>query len=254
MAWYPAPFLKHILLEANTRWPRRFHDSDGIIGDAAHSASISDHNPDASGCVHAVDITHDPAHGFDSWREAEKIADRIKLGLEGRIKYLVAFNGTKDVIFNPSVSMTWRQNGIYPRSDHASHLHISIAYTFAAESSQSDVFVFSAVNAAPPPTPAPPISSKGDAMLTIWYLDYPHGFWIDAAGYLQHNYAPSGTENMSTKYKISERYDPVRGVSGIVNPKTWGLAIRLVNTSGQLIKWDFHPTAGWSAGRYESAG
>lgn len=250
MAWYPAPFIKHILLEANRRWPTRSRASDGIIGDATHTAQVSDHNPDPSGCVHAVDITHDPAHGFDAWREAQQIAVRIALGKDTRIKYLVSFDGYKDVIFNPSVSMTWRQNGTTPKREHASHLHVSIRYDFASETSRSDLFVAVPPTPVPEMVPPPNYVSKGDAMLTIWYLDYPHGFWIDKVGCLQHNYGVGLSENMTTKYKINERYDPVHGVSGIVNPKTLGLAVRAVTTTGRMNTWDFSPSAGWGVAGY----
>lgn len=60
-----APALKKFLEDANLRWPGRSRVSDGTIGDAAHAKRPSDHNPDASGYVHAVDITHDPAHGVN---------------------------------------------------------------------------------------------------------------------------------------------------------------------------------------------
>ena len=143
----------------------------------------------------------------------------------------------------------------YTPNDHAygnGHLHLHVGWQAALKWMPP---VDSAPSTPTPAAPAPPaISSKGDAMLTIWYLDYPHGFWIDKAGCLQHNYGPTATENMSTRYKILERYDPIHGVSGIVNPKTWGLAIRLVNITGQMIKWDFQANTGWSAGRCESAG
>jgi hypothetical protein len=42
--------------QIDTWYPDRRSTSDGWIGDARHSASKSDHNPDKSGVVRAIDI------------------------------------------------------------------------------------------------------------------------------------------------------------------------------------------------------
>lgn len=57
MAWHVAPALKQLLAEVNKKWPNRSKASDGTIGDPAHSARVSDHNPNGRGSVNAVDIT-----------------------------------------------------------------------------------------------------------------------------------------------------------------------------------------------------
>jgi hypothetical protein len=53
-----APACVAALRDANARWPGRVRVSDGVMGDARHQASPSDHN-----LGNAVDITHDPASG-----------------------------------------------------------------------------------------------------------------------------------------------------------------------------------------------
>ena len=60
------------------RFPGRDDQNDGTIGDAAHQTRESDHNPhvrqDGMGIVTALDITHDPAEGFD----AQAFADSLR--------------------------------------------------------------------------------------------------------------------------------------------------------------------------------
>lgn len=57
--WYLAPSLSNLRGEVNARWPLRSKASDGTIGDAAHQATRSDHNPNDRGSVDAWDMTAD---------------------------------------------------------------------------------------------------------------------------------------------------------------------------------------------------
>ena len=51
--------------ECNAYAPNRSKAMDGWIGDSAHAARPSRHNPNNFGVVCALDITHDPAGGMD---------------------------------------------------------------------------------------------------------------------------------------------------------------------------------------------
>lgn len=56
MAWYLAPSLATGRAEVNKRWPHRDKTSDGTIGDPAHAATKSDHNPNERESVNAWDM------------------------------------------------------------------------------------------------------------------------------------------------------------------------------------------------------
>jgi hypothetical protein len=57
--WYLNRALSGFREAVNARWPRRDKSSDGTIGDAAHAARSSDHNPDPDGSVDAWDMDVD---------------------------------------------------------------------------------------------------------------------------------------------------------------------------------------------------
>lgn len=59
MAWRLAPTLVQFRKEVNEHYPLRDKTSDGTLGNAAHAASVSDHNPDSRGVVCAIDIDED---------------------------------------------------------------------------------------------------------------------------------------------------------------------------------------------------
>ena len=118
MSWRVAKSLLVLRQQVNEAFPNRKKDSDGTIGDARHQAeSTSDHNPWVDGgIVTAMDITHDPAHGLDSY----VMADQLKSSGDGRIKYVIS----NSRIWNPSISPDWRHyRGSNP---HNKHVHISV--------------------------------------------------------------------------------------------------------------------------------
>lgn len=61
--WLLAPVLLTLLRELDIGWPLRSRLHDGTIGDAAHQARKSDHNPDQNGYVRAIDVTQDVHNG-----------------------------------------------------------------------------------------------------------------------------------------------------------------------------------------------
>ena len=106
--------------EINAKYPKRDKRSDGWIGDTAHNARKSDHNPDKQGWVRAIDIDSDLVKGSskESWILAEQIKT-IALKGDKRISYVIH----QHRIASPRQNWAWRvYKGANP---HVSHIHIS---------------------------------------------------------------------------------------------------------------------------------
>lgn len=106
--------------EINAKYPNRDKRSDGWIGDTAHNARKSDHNPDKQGWVRAIDIDSDLVKGSskESWLLAEQIKT-IALKGDKRISYVIH----QHRIASPLKNWAWR---VYKGSNpHVSHIHIS---------------------------------------------------------------------------------------------------------------------------------
>lgn len=80
MSWRLANSLVQLRAEVDQAAPRRSKAADGTIGDTAHAARYSDHNPNSAGVVRALDVTHDPAGGCDAHRLAERVRRLGKAG------------------------------------------------------------------------------------------------------------------------------------------------------------------------------
>ena len=117
--WRLAKSLEKLRAQVNTARPKRSKSSDGSIGDAAHASRSSDHNAWISdgtmSVVSAIDITHDPKGGFDSYRCAEILRTKK----DKRIKYVVS---NKRIFSATSQPWVWRA---YTGSNsHSQHVHI----------------------------------------------------------------------------------------------------------------------------------
>lgn len=66
MAWRLNTALTNFRAAVDRAYPNRDRTSDGTIGDAAHQASVSDHNPDADGTVDAWDMDVNLRSGDDA--------------------------------------------------------------------------------------------------------------------------------------------------------------------------------------------
>lgn len=252
MSYTIPPSLKAIIADANRVAPNRSRASDGTIGDLAHQAqgSSSDHNPDARGIVHAVDVTNDPANGMDTWHWGQIVASRMIAGFETRVEYLVSNDGQKDVIFHPSVhGNRWVQNGSSPKQEHRNHLHTSIKYLVSAENDISPYFVDSSI---PPPVPTPPTPTEEEMFLgaNFEYNGLEHLLWIDPSGDVWHRFN-GHTVSFNDELKIGRHsIDPDKGL----DVKVFGnnIKVLMISTVGFMIVGK-HDGKNWTCDQWANA-
>jgi hypothetical protein len=118
MSWRVAKSLLTLRAQVDAMAPSRSKAADGTIGDTAHSARKSDHNPNANNVVTAMDITHDPASGVD----AGALAEMLRLSKDPRIKYIISNRRICSSLQSP---WQWRE---YTGSNaHTKHVHVSVS-------------------------------------------------------------------------------------------------------------------------------
>ncbi|MFG3698644.1 peptidoglycan-binding protein [Micromonospora sp. NPDC047620] len=121
MGVHLAPTLRVLREEINTRWPHRDKASDGWIGDAAHQARKSDHNPDADDrSVNAADFDID---GIDPLLV---------------VRHCIEHPSTQYVIYNRLIwsrTRDFRPARYTGSNPHTKHLHVSVSHARALEDS-----------------------------------------------------------------------------------------------------------------------
>lgn len=184
--------MKNLGNQFNERWPSRYGDSDGAVGDYAHSQGTSGHNPDDTvhdnaewdgdsdnkSEVRAIDVDKDLN---ESGTSMQQVIDHMRKlpNLSKVIRYMI-YNKKMyhmDDNFNPTP--------YYGSSSHSEHAHFSGARSDSSDANTSFDFKFEEV---------------GDMALSdadvekIWNkkFDNPYTTEVDdttAGGYLR--YAPS---------------------------------------------------------------
>lgn len=212
---YLAPSLVKLRNEINAKWPRRDRGSDGWVGDKAHRARKSQHNPDGKGCVHAIDVDKD---GIDV-----KALLREVIG-DGRVWYVI----WNRVMYSRSYG--WRARRYTGSNPHDKHVHISIRLDREAETNGSPWFgqprasraaVRGQVAPTRPPTAGAPTTrparpgqrtiQRGSRGADVSFLQRWLGIEDD------------GIFGPNTEQAV-KRYQRMRGirVDGIVGEQTWG--------------------------------
>lgn len=117
MSWRLSKALIALKAEVDAEHPHRSKISDGTIGDPAHQARVSDHNPDADGVVHAWDVTADPIQHV-----AQQVVDFLTTGtLDNRLKYVI----WQRRIFSKRLGR-WAWRAYTGANPHDHHAHISV--------------------------------------------------------------------------------------------------------------------------------
>jgi hypothetical protein len=161
--------------QVDEAYPNRRKGDDGWIASPQHHLQNpnSDHEPNAAGVVTALDLTHDPANGFDSYA----FADSLKANRDPRIKYLISDRR----ISNPSIlNGAWRHyNGSDP---HTGHIHISVS---ANPSLYDDPAAWTLSTIDPHADPGEPQAYPGEPQAQksgkgSWYSQYSGKYnWVD---------------------------------------------------------------------------
>ena len=122
MAWRVMRSLLILRDQVNLIAPDRAKGADGTICDTNHPTT-SDHCPHyvkdvGPEMVTALDLTHDPAGGFDSYQFAEVLC----IHRDKRIKYVISNHRIFDT--SGTDAWVWRPySGVDP---HTNHVHISV--------------------------------------------------------------------------------------------------------------------------------
>lgn len=123
MAWRIAEALKKLRDQVNEEFATRSKASDGSIGDEAHASRDSDHNPwvreGSMGIVTAIDLTHDPKSGFDSYRFAESLVQER----DPRVKYIIS---NRKIVSGDAGPQPWKWRAYSGKNPHNHHVHISV--------------------------------------------------------------------------------------------------------------------------------
>lgn len=195
MSWRLAKSLVTLRDQINAAYPARDKSSDGTIGDERHATTSSDHNPNGAGVVCAMDITHDPAHGVD----ARKLAEKFVASRDARIKYLIS---NAQIVSSKVQPWVWRSySGV---NAHRHHMHISV---MGDQAHYDDTHPWSAIGVshlAPPSTavasptaPIAPIPAAPHPDLAK-ALDY---IFEDEGGYAERAGEPGGAVNMGVSFE-----------------------------------------------------
>lgn len=137
--------------QVDQRFPKRDKRSDGWIGDQAHKARRSDHNPDTHGLVHAIDIDADLGKAGDAELLASQLLELARDGKDhGRLKNIVFRNRVASGTY-PEHFWTWRED---KSLGHQGHIHVSFT-SKADEDGRPFPAPILKQQAAPKPKPTP---------------------------------------------------------------------------------------------------
>ena len=206
--WRVARSLEKYRAQINAARPDRKKGADGAIGDAAHASRSSDHNPwvmdSAMGVVTAMDITHDPAGGVDTY----KLAEMLRTKKDRRIKYVIS---NRRIFSSVSTPWTWRPYSGSNPHDH--HVHVSVQSTKSLYDNTDDWDFGGLFGGASPPSSGEvdhSVLRRGDQGAEVALLQKL--LHIEEDGYFGPN-----TEAAVTLFQRNRGLEP----DGVVGDYTW---------------------------------
>jgi peptidoglycan hydrolase-like protein with peptidoglycan-binding domain len=149
VAWILAESLVRLRDQLNAFAPNRSKASDGTIGDQAHSARISDHNPRwiaGADLVTAFDATHSPQTGLD----CHQLRDALIRARDSRVKYMIF---DRSIVSGAGGPQPWVRRPYKGPSPHTEHLHLSVVGDHRAR--DAGPWMLPGLVGANPSTPAP---------------------------------------------------------------------------------------------------
>lgn len=118
--WRPAKCLPVLRAQLDKAYPGRKTTLDYYLGDAAHAARQSDHNPDKDGVVHAYDITNSPPIML-----SRAVAEALAASRDPRISYLISDRRMLRSYPHPGTT-PWEWAPYTGESPHTEHSHLSV--------------------------------------------------------------------------------------------------------------------------------
>ena len=208
MAWHLAPALAQLRAEVNKKWPKRSKASDGTIGDPAHSARVSDHNPNGRGSVNAMDIT---ARGIDT---GTLIAVAKK---HPSVRYIIHNRRIMNRDIGNFAARPYR--GANP---HTQHVHISLYQSATAENRKqswglANAKAVTGVSTGGSSSPTYKTVSGSTPLVKLYHKGEPVKRIQKAVGVKADGYYGPDTVKAVKAYQKKHGL----GVDGIVGDKTW---------------------------------
>lgn len=204
---YLAASLVALRNSVNVAFPHRDKSSDGWIGDPAHAARTSEHNPDGKGCVHAIDVDIDDG---DPGRDVRK--ELLAACIGHRAVWYVISNG---VIYSRTYG--WKARKYTGSNGHFKHVHVSIRLAADAERDTSLVLK-------KPTTPARPASSATTGEYRLGSRVLKKGARGNDVAFVQRfvGITADGIFGSTTEAHV-KRYQRMRSLTpdGVVGPLTW---------------------------------
>jgi len=127
-SWRVAHSLETLREQVNALAPERSRADDGTIAsdEHHHQNPKSDHEADRDGIVHAMDLTHDPRGGFDSYQFADML---ISPGhRDPRIKYVISNRriAGDEAYARRNGATPWVWAPYHGKNPHDHHVHVSV--------------------------------------------------------------------------------------------------------------------------------